>query len=58
MVTVRFLYNLPLMSLIIPIPDTAFISSRGGWVYCDDSRITPVDAKEVVVSLPYRRSSH
>ncbi|OAX40329.1 cysteine proteinase [Rhizopogon vinicolor AM-OR11-026] len=27
---------------------TAFIASRGGWVYCDDSRVTPTDAKEVV----------
>ena len=35
------------------LSDTAFISSRGGWVYCDDSRVTHVDAKEVVVSLPY-----
>ena len=23
-------------------------------MYCDDSRVTPVDAKEVVVSLQYR----
>ena len=34
--------------------DTAFVSSRGGWVYCDDSRVTQVDPKEVVVSLPLR----
>ncbi|KAI6164667.1 hypothetical protein EDD17DRAFT_1561941 [Pisolithus thermaeus] len=27
---------------------TAFIASRGAWLYCDDSRITPTDAKEVV----------
>ncbi|EGO22632.1 hypothetical protein SERLADRAFT_372069 [Serpula lacrymans var. lacrymans S7.9] len=27
---------------------TAFIASRGGWVYCDDSRVTPTDAKQVV----------
>ncbi|KAH7922616.1 cysteine proteinase [Leucogyrophana mollusca] len=27
---------------------TAFIASRGGWVYCDDSRVTPTEAKEVV----------
>ncbi|KAH7890898.1 hypothetical protein F5I97DRAFT_1975992 [Phlebopus sp. FC_14] len=27
---------------------TAFISSRGGWLYCDDSRVTITDAKEVV----------
>ena len=30
--------------------DTAFIASRGGWLYCDDSRITPADPKDVVVS--------
>lgn len=27
-------------------------------MYCDDSRVTPVEAKEVVVSLPYHRLSH
>ncbi|KIJ65500.1 hypothetical protein HYDPIDRAFT_27500 [Hydnomerulius pinastri MD-312] len=27
---------------------TAFIASRGGWLYCDDSRVTSTDAKEVV----------
>ncbi|OCH85882.1 cysteine proteinase [Obba rivulosa] len=27
---------------------TAFISSRGGWLYCDDSRVTQADAKDVV----------
>lgn len=32
--------------------DTAFIASRGGWLYCDDSRVTLANAKEVVVSLP------
>ncbi|KAF9648660.1 cysteine proteinase [Thelephora ganbajun] len=32
---------------------TAFISSRGGWVYCDDSRVTQVDAKEVVGKPAY-----
>ncbi|KAI0769213.1 hypothetical protein BC629DRAFT_1534568 [Irpex lacteus] len=31
---------------------TAFISSRGGWLYCDDSRITQADPKDVVVSAP------
>ena len=31
------------------LSDTAFVSSRSGWLYCDDSRITPVDSKEVVV---------
>lgn len=30
--------------------DTAFIASRGGWMYCDDSSVRPVDAKQVVVS--------
>lgn len=32
---------------------TAFVASRGGWVYCDDSRVTPVDAKEVVGKPAY-----
>jgi hypothetical protein len=45
-------------SIDFPISDTAFISSRGGWMYCDDSRVTPVDPKEVVVSLPYHRLFH
>lgn len=27
---------------------TAFIASRGSWLYCDDSRVTATDAKEVV----------
>ncbi|KAG2057642.1 cysteine proteinase [Suillus hirtellus] len=27
---------------------TAFIASRGGWVYCDDSRVMPTDAKDIV----------
>ncbi|KAG6336456.1 hypothetical protein ID866_2627 [Astraeus odoratus] len=27
---------------------TAFIASRGGWLYCDDSRITTTYAREVV----------
>lgn len=27
---------------------TAYIASRGGWVYCDDSRVTPTDAKDIV----------
>lgn len=31
--------------------DTAFVSSRGGWMYCDDSSIKSVDAKQVVVSF-------
>jgi hypothetical protein len=33
------------------ISDTAFIASRGGWLYCDDSRVQQTDAKEVVVRL-------
>ncbi|KDQ61450.1 hypothetical protein JAAARDRAFT_30889 [Jaapia argillacea MUCL 33604] len=32
---------------------TAFIASRGGWMYCDDSRVTPTDAKEVVGKPAY-----
>ncbi|KAI0042737.1 cysteine proteinase [Auriscalpium vulgare] len=32
---------------------TAFISSRGGWLYCDDSRVTPSSAKEVVGKPAY-----
>lgn len=32
---------------------TAFIASRGGWLYCDDSRITSADAKEVVGKPAY-----
>lgn len=44
---------LALFSYIINIVtiDTAFISSRGGWVYCDDSSVKPTDAREVVVSI-------
>jgi len=30
--------------------DTAFVASRGGWMYCDDSVIKSVDSKQVVVS--------
>ncbi|KAI9440817.1 cysteine proteinase [Lactarius indigo] len=32
---------------------TAFIASRGGWLYCDDSRVTPANAKEVVGKPAY-----
>ncbi|THH17441.1 hypothetical protein EW146_g3362 [Bondarzewia mesenterica] len=32
---------------------TAFIASRGGWLYCDDSRITQADAKEIVGKPAY-----
>lgn len=30
--------------------DTAFISSRGGWKYCDDQSIRDADPNQVVVS--------
>ena len=30
---------------------TAFVNSRGNWLYCDDSRISNTDAREVVVSF-------
>ncbi|KAI0695051.1 cysteine proteinase [Cerioporus squamosus] len=32
---------------------TAFIASRGGWLYCDDSRVSPADAKDVVGKPAY-----
>jgi len=32
---------------------TAFVSSRGGWVYCDDSSVKKTDAKEVVGRSAY-----
>ncbi|PCH36402.1 cysteine proteinase [Wolfiporia cocos MD-104 SS10] len=39
---------------------TAFIASRGGWLYCDDSRISKADPKDVVgkpaYMLFYRRA--
>lgn len=35
------------------ISDTAFIASRGGWLYCDDSRVQPTDAKDVVVCCAF-----
>ncbi len=44
-------YYQRLLNHFVP-PDTAFISSRGGWLYCDDSRITQADPKDVVVSAP------
>jgi ubiquitin carboxyl-terminal hydrolase 8 len=37
--------------LFLFLADTAFIASRGGWLYCDDSRVTLANAKEVVVSI-------
>lgn len=36
--------------LFFGLLDTAFIASRGGWLYCDDSRVSQANAKEVVVS--------
>lgn len=39
------------------IIDTAFVNSRGQWLYCDDSRVAQSDAKEVVVSLSIHRNS-
>ncbi|TFK71676.1 cysteine proteinase [Pluteus cervinus] len=32
---------------------TAFIASRGGWLYCDDSSVKSVDAKQVVNQKAY-----
>ncbi|KAI0642296.1 cysteine proteinase [Trametes meyenii] len=32
---------------------TAFIASRGGWLYCDDSRVTSADSKDVVGKPAY-----
>ncbi|KAL6309343.1 hypothetical protein BKA93DRAFT_821670 [Sparassis latifolia] len=32
---------------------TAFIASRGGWLYCDDSRVSQSDAKNVVGKPAY-----
>jgi hypothetical protein len=33
------------------LADTAYITNRSGWLYCDDSRIVPADPKDVVVSI-------
>ncbi|KAF8757849.1 peptidase C19 family [Rhizoctonia solani] len=33
--------------------NTAFVKSRGKWMYCDDSRITPAEPKEVVGKPAY-----
>lgn len=30
-------------------PDTAFVASKGQWLLCDDSRVTPADERDVVV---------
>jgi len=35
------------------VADTAFIASRGNWLYCDDSRVTQANAKEVVGKPAY-----
>jgi ubiquitin carboxyl-terminal hydrolase 8 len=32
---------------------TAFVASRGGWMYCDDSSVKPVDPKQVVGQKAY-----
>ncbi|KAJ4474827.1 ubiquitin carboxyl-terminal hydrolase 4 [Lentinula aciculospora] len=32
---------------------TAFVASRGGWLYCDDSSVKNVDAKQVVNQKAY-----
>lgn len=32
---------------------TSFIASRGGWLYCDDSSVKPIDAKQVVGQRAY-----
>ncbi|KAF9269250.1 hypothetical protein L218DRAFT_1072870 [Marasmius fiardii PR-910] len=32
---------------------TAFVGSRGGWIYCDDSVLKPVDYKQVVSQKAY-----
>ncbi|KAJ3743823.1 hypothetical protein DFH05DRAFT_1253494 [Lentinula detonsa] len=32
---------------------TAFVASRGGWLYCDDSSVKTVDAKQVVNQKAY-----
>lgn len=46
---------LSLRLVLTPLLDTATIASRGGWLYCDDSSVKPIDAKQVVVSRsPYQ----
>ena len=42
---------LTLHSLLII--DTAFVKSQSGWLYCDDSRITNADSREVVGKPAY-----
>ncbi|KAH9945764.1 cysteine proteinase [Amylocystis lapponica] len=32
---------------------TAFVGSRGSWLYCDDSRVSPADAKDVAGKPAY-----
>lgn len=33
--------------------DTAFVKSAKGWYYCEDSKISPAQDKDVVVSLAF-----
>lgn len=35
---------------LLPSVDTAFVNSSKGWQYCDDSKITRVQDKDVIVS--------
>ena len=44
--------HVQVIHLLNTLLDTAFIASRGGWLYCDDSSVKPADVKQVVVS-PY-----
>jgi len=32
---------------------TSFVASRGGWMYCDDSKVTPADPRQVVGKPAY-----
>ena len=43
------LFRLNVYAYLARPTDTMFVSSRGGWLYCDDSRVTSADAKDVVV---------
>ncbi|KAJ3902455.1 hypothetical protein F5879DRAFT_923823 [Lentinula edodes] len=38
--------------------DTAFVASRGGWLYCNDISVKNVDAKQVVLSVPPTHPHH
>jgi len=44
-----FSFSIPLT--VFDALDTAFVASRGGWMYCDDSSVKHVDPKQVVVSF-------